>query len=69
MGFIILNAGDFEISTFIRIFGAYMLVVGISSFIYGVHNYDQNQEDLTARKESSKKTKKIAAKSKSSKRK
>ena len=55
MGFIILNAGDFEISTFIRFFGAYMLVVGISSFIYGVHNYDQKQEDHVARKESAKK--------------
>ena len=69
MGFIILNSGDFEISTFIRFFGAYMLVVGISSFIYGVHNYDQNQEDIIARKESAKKTKKVSAKSKSSKRK
>ena len=69
MGFIILNSGDFEISTFIRIFGAYMLVVGISSFIYGVHNYDQNQEDITARKESAKKAKKVSTKSKSSKRK
>lgn len=69
MGFIILNSGNFEISTFIRFFGAYMLVVGISSFIYGVHNYDQNQEDITARKESAQKAKKVSTKSKSSKRK
>ena len=61
MGFIILNAGDFEISTFIRFFGAYMLVVGIGSFIYGIHNFDQKQEDRVARKESAKKA--IAKKS------
>lgn len=64
MGFIILNSGDFEISTFIRFFGAYMLVVGISSFIYGVHNYEQKQEDIAARSESAKKGVKSSAKAK-----
>ena len=51
MGFVILNAGDFETSTFIRFFGAYMLIVGISSLIYGAHNRAQNIEDKVARKE------------------
>ncbi len=73
MGFIILNSGDFEISTFIRFFGAYILVVGISSFIYGIHNYDQKQEDSSARSESAKKgaknSAKLKAKAKNSKRK
>ncbi len=58
MGFVILNAGEFEISTFIRFFGAYMLVVGATSMIYGVHNRAQNVEDKIARSEDRKKAKK-----------
>lgn len=62
MGIVILNAGDFEIVTFMRFFGAYMLVVGITSLIYGVHNRSQIIEDKIARsqarKKSSKKTRK-----------
>lgn len=56
LGVVILNAGGFEISTFIRFFGAYLLVVGITSLIYGVHNRAQNIEDKVARKETRKKT-------------
>ena len=52
LGVVILNAGNFEISTFIRFFGAYLLVVGVTSLIYGVHNRAQNIEDKVARKES-----------------
>ncbi|MBR0488295.1 DUF308 domain-containing protein [Candidatus Saccharibacteria bacterium] len=55
MGFVILNAGSFEIMTFIRFFGAYMLIVGVTSMIYGVHNKAQKTEDSIARSESSKK--------------
>ncbi len=62
MGFIILNAGNFEISTFIRFFGTYLLIVGIGSFIYGVHNLDQKNEDRTARSEAAKKGAKNSAK-------
>lgn len=51
-GIVILNAGGFEISTFIRFFGAYMMVVGITSLIYGVHNRSQNIEDRIARRQS-----------------
>ena len=54
MGLAILNAGGFEISTFIRFFGAYMLIVGATSLIYGVHNRSQNIEDKVARKEARK---------------
>ncbi len=61
MGFVILNAGDFETSTFIRFFGAYMLIVGISSLIYGAHNRAQNIEDKIARKEA--RVKKVVKKS------
>ena len=54
MGFVILNAGAFEVMTFIRFFGAYMLVVGVTSLIYGVHNRAQNIEDKVARKQAAK---------------
>ena len=55
IGIVILNAGGFEITTFIRFFGAYMLLVGTTSLIYGVHNRAQNIEDKVARRESRKK--------------
>ena len=64
MGVVILNAGNFEIMTFIRFFGAYMLVVGVTSAIYGVHNRAQNIEDKVARKQSAKKATKKASKRK-----
>lgn len=50
IGAVILNAGDFEITTFIRFFGAYMLIVGVTSLIYGAHNYSQEKEDKIARR-------------------
>ncbi len=52
MGFVILNAGNFELTVFIRFFGAYLLIVGITSLIYGAHNRAQDIEDKEARKES-----------------
>ena len=65
IGTVILNAGPFEITTFLRFFGAYMLVVGATSLIYGVHNRAQNIEDKVARKEARKKTvRKVARKRK-----
>jgi hypothetical protein len=51
MSFIILNAGKFEISMSARFFGVYMLIVGVTSLIYGVHNRAQITEDTVARKE------------------
>ena len=65
MAFIIINAGKFEISMFARFFGVYMLIVGITSLIYGVHNRAQITEDTTARKEaaSARSALKAAAKS------
>ena len=55
IGVVILNAGNFEVTTFIRFFGAYMLIVGVTSLIYGVHNRSQNIEDKIARKQTAKK--------------
>ena len=63
MGVVILNAGNFEITTFIRFFGAYMLIVGATSLIYGVHNRSQEKEDEIARREA----RKLAAKKRSKK--
>lgn len=63
MGAVIINAGQFEMSTFIRFFGAYLLLVGVTSMIYGVHNRSQAIEDSTARSEASKKRKKAKRKS------
>lgn len=69
MGAVIINAGDFDIMTFIRFFGAYMLIVGVTSMIYGVHNRAQEVEDKIARKESRQKSvRKTSKKSKKSKR-
>ena len=56
MGLVILNAGSFEIMTFIRFFGVYMIIVGITSMIYGVHNRAQKIEDKVARSEARKKS-------------
>ena len=56
MGRVILNAGDFEMMTFVRFFGVYMLVVGVTSMIYGVHNRAQGIEDKVARSQARKKT-------------
>ena len=58
MGAVILNAGGFEVMTFVRFFGVYMIIVGVTSMIYGVHNRSQNIEDKIARKESKRKTSK-----------
>ena len=55
VGFVILNSGSFELMTFIRFFGVYMLIVGVTSMIYGIHNRAQNIEDKVARSESAKK--------------
>ena len=57
IGVAILNSGGYEITTFVRFFGAYMLIVGITSAIYGVHNRAQDIEDKVARKQARKKKK------------
>lgn len=56
IGIVILNSGEFEISTFIRFYGAYALIVGITSMIYGAHNRAQIVEDKIARSMARKKT-------------
>lgn len=63
IGIVILNAGEFEITTFIRFFGAYMMIVGATSLIYGVHNREQDVEDKIARRQSAHRIKKTVKKS------
>ena len=55
IGLVILNAGGFEAVTFMRFFGAYMLIVGVTSMIYGAHNRAQGIEDKVARSQARKK--------------
>ena len=62
MGFVILNAGSFELMTFVRFFGAYLLIVGVTSMVYGVHNRAQGVEDKVARSEARKGAKKSVTK-------
>ena len=67
MSFVILNSGSFELPTFIRFFGVYAIIVGVTSMIYGVHNKAQITEDSTARKEAAKTAAKKRVASKKSK--
>lgn len=70
MGLVIINAGSFEIMTFVRFFGAYLLIVGVTSMIYGVHNRAQKIEDKVARSEARRKVvKKTVKTTKSTKKK
>ncbi len=50
-GFVIFNSGHLANIDFVRFFGAYMLILGNSSLIYGVHNREQGIEDREARSE------------------
>lgn len=67
MGFVILNAGDFEVMTFVRFFGAYLLIVGVTSMVYGIHNRSQEIEDRVARSEARRMAALKAAKTRASK--
>ncbi len=48
-GLVIFNSGHLENIEFMRFFGAYMMILGTSSLIYGVHNREQAIEDREAR--------------------
>lgn len=63
MGFVILNSWHFELTTFMRFFGAYALIVGSTSLVYGVHNQAQDTEDKVARKQARRSVPKKSAKS------
>lgn len=53
-GFVIFNSGHLANVDFIRFFGAYMMILGVSSLIYGIHNREQRIEDREARSDAAK---------------
>ncbi len=57
MGIVIFNSGHLKEADFVRFFGSYMLILGTSSLIYGVHNRAQKLEAKIARAKASKKKK------------
>lgn len=59
-GIVILNSGHLANIDFVRFFGAYLFIFGVSSLIYGVHNRSQKLEDREARVEAAKKSRKPA---------
>lgn len=61
-GFVIFNSGHLQNIDFIRFFGAYMLILGVGSLIYGVHNREQKIEDQTARSEAARAARKTGLK-------
>lgn len=68
-GIVILNSGHLANVDFIRFFGAYMLILGVSSLIYGAHNRAQSLEDHEARVAAARFSKKVTqGRKKSSKR-
>ncbi|MBQ3275065.1 DUF308 domain-containing protein [Candidatus Saccharibacteria bacterium] len=48
MGLVIFNSGEY----FVRFFGVYLIILGVCSLFYGVHNRSQKIEDREARRES-----------------
>ena len=61
--FVILNSAGFEDTMiFARFFGVYLLIVGVTSMIYGIHNRSQVVEDAEARREARKASKKSTKK-------
>ncbi len=54
-GIVIFNSGHLANVDFVRFFGAYMLILGVSSLIYSVHNREQQREDRLARSEAAQK--------------
>ena len=68
-GFVILNSGGFnDAMIFARFFGVYLLIVGVTSMVYGVHNRSQKLEDSVARSEARKGIKKGTGKAAASRR-
>lgn len=72
IGVAILNSGGFvDATTFIKFFGAYMMIYGITNLFYGVHNRNELAELNEAKafsKQSSKKSKRSSKQSKQSSR-
>lgn len=66
-GVVILNSGHLQNVDFVRFFGAYLMILGTSSLIYGVHNRSQQIEDREARQIAAKKSAKVRRPAKTTK--
>ncbi len=66
-GVVILNSGHLQNVDFVRFFGAYLMILGTSSLIYGVHNRSQQIEDREARQIAAKKSIKVRRSAKTTK--
>lgn len=67
---VIFNSGHLANVDFLRFFGAYMMILGVSSLVYSVHNREQQREDRIARSEAARvsaKAKKTASSGKAKK--
>ena len=63
LGFVVLNSGHFENpTTFIKFFGTYMMIYGITTLIYAVHNKNELEEEKEARRLARERRKKEAEK-------
>ena len=65
MGIVIFNSGNVASSSapiFIKFFGSYMMVYGLSNLIYGVHNHNQAVDLKAERSEAAKKLSKKSSK-------
>lgn len=63
-GIVILNSGHLPGVDFIRFFGAYLLIFGVCSLIYGKHNRTQQHDAIEASERRAKKSSKsVSAKS------
>ncbi len=67
-GIVILNSGHLTNVDFIRFFGAYMMILGVSSLIYAMHNRTQKLEDSEARSEAAKQARRPRSAKKSAQR-
>jgi len=66
MAFAILNSTTIAVTPFVRFFGVYLIILGLSSLIYGIHNHSQKLEDHEARLESARQRSIKSAKAKKS---
>lgn len=52
IGVVILNSGSFvDSTTFVKFFGTYMMIYGITNLIYGIHNKNELKEQIEEKAE------------------
>lgn len=67
LGFVVINSGHISAAEFLRAFGIYMIIYGICSMIYGIHNRDQKYEYIAEHTKKPKRTTKSKKTAKSKK--